>query len=1085
MARLVAVCRDGEEEFPFDTRQIPLCIDETLTMVMEFSDNKLPLDKQQIDTMQLKQFVQRHSMLSEQELSIAMMVTSREVFNALSQLVPCVGCRRSVERLFTQLVESGNPALDPLSIGPKGVLTLSHSCMTDATKLYTLFYVRGSKLSNMIEAIPKSKKNKRCQLHSLDTHKPKPLGGNWMDIWEVMSQECRDEVVLIDSSCLLETLENYLRKHRFCTDCKNKVLRAYNILIGELDCSKEKGYCAALYEGLRCCPHERHIHVCCETDFIAHLLGRAEPEFAGGYERRERHAKTIDIAQEEVLTCLGIHLYERLHRIWQKLRAEEQTWQMLFYLGVDALRKSFEMTVEKVQGISRLEQLCEEFLEEERVQELKQEKKRQKKKNRRKNKCACDMPSSPSMETVPSSQEKETPGFDGCKSCSGLDDNTCVEVVITHENSSCTCPNGGDLLASSKTKKGLTTRSNGSDCGYSSSMEGSEPGSREGSDVACTEGICNHDEAGEDSCVNCDKEEEEGDSCVECWAIAAEDNMKGKNKKKKKKCKPFKCDKENDESECTSEEEDGLSQDEIQAFMENNQSFYSNRQQFRQYLKEKFNNAPEEEGVSDPLLDLVEEAKSQGSLQDVQVNPQLPDERKRQLHQVLGPFSANFTGKPGRTTVATHHVDTGAQPPLRQVAYRVSPEIKAHIQKEIEDMLKLGVIKKSKSPWASPVVLVPKKDKSTRFCVDYRRLNAVTTFDAYPMPRIDELLDQLAGSQYVTIMDLSRGYWQIPMTPEAQERSAFITPFGLFECCVMPFGMKNAPATFQRLVDQLLEGHREYAVAYLDDIAIFSKTWEEHLIHLHKVVKQIAEAGLTIKPEKCQVGMTEVQYLGHRVGGGTLRPEPSKVESIMAWPIPKTKKQVMSFLGTAGYYRRFVPDYSKIAKPRTDLTKKKVSKQITWTEDCNKAFVALKTALSNSPVLQAPDFSKRFVVQTDASNFGLGAVLSQVNSHGEEHPILYLSRKLLPREVAYAVIEKECLAMVWALQKLQPYLYGRDFTVITDHNPLHWLDRVSGNNGKLLRWSLILQQYNFTVQHRKGSLHQNADGLSRQGEIDC
>ncbi|XP_063811077.1 gametogenetin-binding protein 2 isoform X2 [Pseudophryne corroboree] len=657
MARLVAVCRDGEEEFPFDRRQIPLYIDDTLTMVMEFSDNMLTLDKQ-IDTLQLKQFIQRHGMLKEQDLSIAMMVTSREVFNALSQLVPCVGCRRSVERLFTQLVESGNPAVDPLSVGAKGVLTLSHSCMTDASKLYTLFYVCGSKLSNMIEAIPKSKKNKRCQLHSLDTHKPKPLGGNWMDIWEVMSQECRDEVVLIDSSCLLETLENYLRKHRFCIDCKNKVLRAYNILIGELDCSKEKGYCAALYEGLRCCPHERHIHVCCETDFIAHLLGRAEPEFAGG--RRERHAKTIDIAQEEVLICLGIHLYERLHRIWQKLRAEEQTWQMLFYLGVDALRKSFEVTVEKVQGISRLEQLCEEFLEEERVQELKQEKKRQKKKNRRKNKCPCDLPASQEIaETAVISPQNEPSGFIeiGCNSCSSSEENSgCVEVVITNENSSCTCPSGGDLLASPKTKKAsLTPRSNGSDCGYSSSMEGSESGSQEGSDVACTEGICNHDEAGEYLCVNCDKEED-GYSCVECWANSSKDSLKGKKKKKKYKCENentlkqatctqetlssvhgdqskngkvdgccssmectgqswtdhrsgiFKClgsaqpthssevGKETkslkellDESECTSEEEDGLSQDEIQAFMANNQSFYSNRQQFRQYLKEKFN----------------------------------------------------------------------------------------------------------------------------------------------------------------------------------------------------------------------------------------------------------------------------------------------------------------------------------------------------------------------------------------------------------------------------------------------------------------------------------------------------------------
>ncbi|XP_023612606.1 gametogenetin-binding protein 2 isoform X5 [Myotis lucifugus] len=633
MARLVAVCRDGEEEFPFERRQIPLYIDDTLTMVMEFPDNVLNLDGHQNNGAQLKQFIQRHSMLKQQDLSIAMVVTSREVLSALSQLVPCVGCRRSVERLFSQLVESGNPALEPLTIGPKGVLSVTRSCMTDAKKLYTLFYVHGSKLNDMIDAIPKSKKNKRCQLHSLDTHKPKPLGGCWMDVWELMSQECRDEVVLIDSSCLLETLETYLRKHRFCTDCKNKVLRAYNILIGELDCSKEKGYCAALYEGLRCCPHERHIHVCCETDFIAHLLGRAEPEFAGGYERRERHAKTIDIAQEEVLTCLGIHLYERLHRIWQKLRAEEQTWQMLFYLGVDALRKSFEMTVEKVQGISRLEQLCEEFSEEERVRELKQEKKRQKRKNRRKNKCVCDIPTPlQTAEEKEVSQEKETDFIENsCKACGSTEDgNSCVEVIVTNENTSCTCPSSGNLLGSPKIKKG------------------------------------------DDSCVHhCEDKEDDGDSCVECWANSEENNTKGKNKKKKKKSKMLKCDehiqklgscitdpgnretsgntvhtlfhrdktkdahpesccssekggqplpwfehRKNvpqfaeptemsfgpdsgkgakslvellDESECTSDEEIFISQDEIQSFMANNQSFYSNREQYRQHLKEKFN----------------------------------------------------------------------------------------------------------------------------------------------------------------------------------------------------------------------------------------------------------------------------------------------------------------------------------------------------------------------------------------------------------------------------------------------------------------------------------------------------------------
>ncbi|XP_064863339.1 gametogenetin-binding protein 2-like isoform X4 [Oncorhynchus nerka] len=538
MACLVAVCRDGEEDFPFLARQIPLYIDDTLTMVMEFTDDAMNLDSHQINSSEMKQFVEHHSMLKQQDLNNAMIVSSREMFSALSQLVPCVGCRRSVERLFSQLVESGNPALEPLTVKPIGVLSVTKACVVNAKKLYTLFYVHGSKLNDMIDAIPKSKKNKRCQLHSLDTHKPKPLGGSWMEVWELMSQECRDEVVLIDGACLLETLETYLRKHRFCTDCKNKVLRAYNILVGELDCTKEKGYCAALYEGIRCCPHERHVHVCCETDFIAHLLGRAEPEFTGGYERRERHAKTIDIAQEEVLTCLGIHLYERLHRIWLKLRAEEQTWQMLFYLGIDALRKSFEMAVEKVQGISRLEQLCEELSEEERAKELKQEKKRQKKKNRRKNKCGFNM--SDGKEKSLDEASLESVERRGCKACGSPEVEGhvgCVEVVVTSNESttSCSCPDG----TVPKVKKGLSPHSNGSDCGYSSSMEGSETGSREGSDVACTDGICNHEEAGDYLCGHhhnhCNEDEEDGVySCVECWANS-EENTKGKKNNKKRK----------------------------------------------------------------------------------------------------------------------------------------------------------------------------------------------------------------------------------------------------------------------------------------------------------------------------------------------------------------------------------------------------------------------------------------------------------------------------------------------------------------------------------------------------------------------
>ncbi|OCT57873.1 hypothetical protein XELAEV_18002963mg [Xenopus laevis] len=565
-------------------------------MVLEFSDNMLNLDKQQMDTVQLEQFIQHHKMLTEQDLTTAMTVTSLEVFNALSQLLPCVGCRRCVERLFSQFMQTGIQALDPLSVGANGVLTLSHSLIIDATKLYTLFHVCGSKLNIMIDAIAKNKKgkkNNRCKFHSLDVRKPKPLGGHWMDVWELMSPECRDEVALIDSNSLLETLENYLQKYR-----------AFNILTGELDFSKVKGYSANVYQGLRCCPHEGHIHLCCETDFIAHVLVRAEPEFAGGYERRERHAKTIDVAQEEVLTCLGIHLYERLHRIWLKLKAEVQTLQILFYLGVDALLKSFEVTVEKVWGISQMDQYFKDILEEEKVQELKQEKKRQKKNQKKKQKNPLVLWN---LVAIPATSRAVM----------------CAEVTVKNE----------DLLRSHKIKKGLTPHSNVSDCGYSSSLEGSEPGSQEGSDVACAEGICKDDEAGDD------KEEEEGDSCVECWNNCTKDNSKGKNKKKKKKCKPFKCENENalkqvpyntesadsvhsnpnEETKvynfcmefprhpwiyhrndffsdiCSSESQirfysgrETKSLKELLDFKETYQTFYRDRQQFRQCLKENF-----------------------------------------------------------------------------------------------------------------------------------------------------------------------------------------------------------------------------------------------------------------------------------------------------------------------------------------------------------------------------------------------------------------------------------------------------------------------------------------------------------------
>ncbi|XP_065663783.1 gametogenetin-binding protein 2 isoform X2 [Hydra vulgaris] len=433
MAKLIAVCRD--DEYRFERRQIPLMIEESLTMVMEIPETIISAEY--VSEADVAHFFKRHSCLTQSEMNKALMVGQKDLIALLAVSVPCVGCRRSVERLYNQLWKSRQPAIEPLMITATGILTLTEGFLVDAKLIYALFYIHGSHLNDVVDTIPKSRRNRRCILHSLETHKTR-ASGSWIDVWDLLSQECRDEVVLIDADSLLDTLDNYLRKHRFCSECKSKVLKAYSILSGDIDGDSEKGYCAALYEGLKSCPKERHIHVVCDTDFIAHLIGRAEPELAGG--RRERHARTIDIAQEEVLTCLGIHLWERLHRLWQKLRAEEQTWQMLFYLGVEALRKSFETAVEEKQGVSQLELVVEEISEAERAKEQRKENKRMKKKKRKENKAKLNEDKIHELQEeekqltqdddeLSENDEKICNGVDGSESLDGSEKSSCGSQI--------------------------------------------------------------------------------------------------------------------------------------------------------------------------------------------------------------------------------------------------------------------------------------------------------------------------------------------------------------------------------------------------------------------------------------------------------------------------------------------------------------------------------------------------------------------------------------------------------------------------------------------------------------------------------
>ncbi len=417
---------------------------------------------------------------------------------------------------------------------------------------------------------------------------------------------------------------------------------------------------------------------------------------------------------------------------------------------------------------------------------------------------------------------------------------------------------------------------------------------------------------------------------------------------------------------------------------------------------------------------------------------------------------------------------------VRSRPYRLPEHRKKVVQSELEAMLEMGVIEESRSDWASPIVLVPKTDGSVRFCVDYRKVNAVSKFDAYPMPRVDELLDRLGTARFYSTLDLTKGYWQIPLSPLSKEKSAFTTPFGLHQFVTLPFGLFGAPATFQRLMDKILRPHTAYAAAYLDDIIIYSQDWQRHMVHLREVLRALRGAGLTANPKKCAIGRVEVRYLGFHLGHGQVRPQIDKTAAIAACPRPKTKKEVRQFLGLAGYYRRFVPDYSELTSPLTDLTKKEVPDTVPWTERCQQVFTQVKAALCGGPLLHSPDFSLPFLLQTDASDRGLGAVLTQ-EIGGEERPVLYISRKLSKRETMYSTIEKECLAIRWTVLTLRYYLLGREFTLCSDHAPLQWLHRMKDTNARITRWYLALQPFKFKVIHRPGTQMTVADFLSRNG----
>jgi hypothetical protein len=433
---------------------------------------------------------------------------------------------------------------------------------------------------------------------------------------------------------------------------------------------------------------------------------------------------------------------------------------------------------------------------------------------------------------------------------------------------------------------------------------------------------------------------------------------------------------------------------------------------------------------------------------------------------------------PKGNTWVEHRIKLKHKEPIKQKYYPRNPKQQEIIDTHVKDMLEQGVIEKSNSPYSSPVVLVRKENGQYRFCIDFRKVNEASEKDAYPLPQIDDTLDKLKQAQFFSKLDLKNGYWNVPLEKSSRPVTAFTVPGrGLYHFKVMPFGLHSSGATFQRLLDRVIGPELEpHAYVYLDDIIVCSPTFEDHLDHLEVIFQRIRQAGLRINTAKCEFAKPEIEYLGHTVTREGIKMNEAKIRAINNLESPKNIKALRRLIGMTSWYRKFIPKYAEITAPLVKLLRK--NEKFVWTQAQEDAVKTLKGILTTDPVLARADFTKHFTLQTDASDVGLGAFLTQVQD-GLPRVIMYASRRLTSPESRYSVTERECLAVVWGIRKMRAFLEGYHFTVITDHQALKWLNTLRNPSGRLARWALELQQYQFDITYRSGKQNQVADELSR------
>ncbi|GFX37509.1 retrovirus-related Pol polyprotein from transposon 17.6 [Trichonephila clavipes] len=449
------------------------------------------------------------------------------------------------------------------------------------------------------------------------------------------------------------------------------------------------------------------------------------------------------------------------------------------------------------------------------------------------------------------------------------------------------------------------------------------------------------------------------------------------------------------------------------------------------------------------------------------------------LKNLISKFKYIFTKPVQPARVGAHKIELVANAVRRKLhCYSVPMAYRREVERQIQELLDLNLIEPSEAEIAHPIVCVAKKYFSIRMCVDFRALNAVTKVPVFPMKDMQELIFIAGSAHWLTSIDLLKGYWQIKMDEESKPLTAFNTHNAVYQWKTMPFGLAGASGTFQREMNRFLKSHSEYAQAYMDDV-IFSKTFEEHLVHLELVLTELEKLGFSVRLDKCSFAAKRIKYLGHTIGGGKHGPDEDKILAIKRVIRPTTKKEVRSVLGLMGFYRAYIPNYAEISTPLTELTKKNKPNDVSWGEAEQNSFVKLKELLCEVTSLATPDANLPFQVHCDASDYGVGCCLTQQDTEGIYRLIAFASQKFNATQKNWASIEKEAWAVLYGLNKFDKWIYGAKVEIISDHNHLKYLNQTTPKSPKLTRWALALQRWNHSITHKPGIQHRSADALSR------